>query len=151
MIYSITSLRIHLLVLMGIAFKVRHIMTKDIISIRTNASVSETASAMVRNDIGAVIVAKEGKPIGIITEVDILKRYCIGKASSQELKAEEIMSSPLITIEADAAIGEAAKLMSDNKIRRLLVTEKGVIVGIITEKDVLRATLSYFENVLLTI
>jgi len=136
---------------MGIAFKVRHIMTKDIISIRTNASVSETASAMVRNDIGAVIVAKEGKPIGIITEVDILKRCCIGKASSQELKAEEIMSSPLITIEADAAIGEAAKLMSDNKIRRLLVTEKGVIVGIITEKDVLRATLSYFENVLLTI
>ena len=68
-----------------------------------------------------------------------------------EEKAEEIMSSPLITIEVNAAIGEAAKLMSDKKIRRLLVTEKGSIVGIITEKDVLRGTLSYFENVLLTI
>ncbi len=151
MIYSITSLRIHLLVLMGIAFKVRHIMTKDIISVKHNSSIAEAASTLVKNDVGSVIVAKEGKPIGIITEVDILKRCCIGKACSIEQKAEEIMSAPLITIEADAAIGEAAKLMSDNKIRRLLVTEKGVIVGIITEKDVLRATLSYFENVLLTI
>jgi predicted transcriptional regulator len=65
----------------------------------------------------------------------------------EDLKVEEIMSSPLITIEADASIGEAAILMTNNKIRRLLVTEKGKIVGIITEKDVLRGTLSYFESV----
>jgi len=136
---------------MGIAFKVRHIMTKDIISVKQNASITEAASTMIKNNVGAVIVTKKGKPIGIITEVDILKRCCIGKVCSDEQKAEEIMSSPLVTIEADAAIGEAAKLMSDSKIRRLLVKEKGRIVGIITEKDVLRATLSYFENVLLTI
>jgi predicted transcriptional regulator len=136
---------------MGIAFKVKHIMTRDIISVETNVSVSEAASTMVKNDVGSIVVTKNEKPIGIITEVDILKRCCIGKACSIELKAEEIMSSPLITIEADAAIGEAAKLMSDKGIRRLLVTEKGRIAGIITEKDVLRATLSYFENVLLTI
>ena len=140
-----------MLVLMGIAFKVRHIMTKDIISIKHNSSITEAASTMIKNDIGAVIVTKEGKPIGIITEVDILKRCCIGKTCSIEQKAEEIMNSPLITIEADAAIGEAAKQMSDKKIRRLLVTEKENIIGIITEKDVLRGTLSYFENVLLTI
>lgn len=136
---------------MGIAFKVRHIMTKNLISIKENASIAEAASAMVENNVGAVIVTKKGKPIGIITEVDILKRCCIGKPCSIELKAEKIMSSPLVTIEADAAIGEAATLMSDNNIRRLLVTEKRRIIGIITEKDVLRATLSYFENVLLTI
>jgi len=136
---------------MGIAFKVRHIMTKNIISVKTIDSVSKAASTMLKNNIGAVIVTKNGKPIGIITEVDVIKRCCIGKACSEEIKAEEIMSSPLITIEADAAIGEAAKLMSENDVRRLLVKEKGSIVGIITENDVLRATLSYFESVLLTI
>ncbi len=136
---------------MGLAFKVKHIMTKDIISVEYNASVSEAGSTMIKNNIGAVVVTKDNKPIGIITEVDIIKKCCLGKVCSEDLKAEEIMASPLITIEGNAAIGEAAKLMSDKDIRRLLVTEKGEIVGIVTEKDVLRATLSYFENVLITI
>lgn len=136
---------------MGIVFKVSHIMTKDIISVESNASVSEVASKMTENEVGAIVITKQGAPIGIVTEVDILKRCCIGKACTQELKAKEIMSAPLITIKANAAIGEAAKMMTDKKIRRLLVTERGKIIGLVTEKDVLRATLSYFENVLLTI
>jgi len=136
---------------MGIAFKVSHIMTKDIISVESNASVSEVASTMIKNNVGAVVVTKQGTPVGIVTEVDILKRCCIGNVRAKELEAKEIMSTPLITIKADAAIGEAAKMMADKKIRRLLVTEKRKIVGLITEKDVLRATLGYFENVLLTI
>ena len=136
---------------MGIAVKIGQIMTKDLISVETKASVSEAASIMVRNEIGAVVVTKNNAPVGIVTEVDILKRCCIGKACSEELKTREIMTSPLITIDANAAIGEAARLMSDKKIRRLLVTKEGNIVGMVTEKDVLRATLGYFENVLLTI
>lgn len=136
---------------MGIAVKIGQIMTKDIISVETKASVSEAASIMVQNQIGAVVVTKDGAPVGIVTEVDILKKCCVGKACSEELKTKEIMTSPLITIDSDAAIGEAARLMSDKKIRRLLVTKKGKILGMVTEKDVLRATLGYFENVLLTI
>ena len=140
-----------MLILMGIAFKINHIMTKNIISIESNASVSEVASMMTKNEVGAVVVTKQGKPVGIITEVDILKRCCIAKVCNQVCIAKEVMSTPLITIEADASLGEAAKMMTDHKIRRLLVTEGGKIVGLITEKDLLRATLSYFENVLLTI
>lgn len=139
------------MILMGIAVKISQIMTKEIISVKSEASVSEAASIMVQNEVGAVVVMKNSTPVGIITEVDILKRCCIGKVCSEELKTEEIMTKSLITINADAAIGEAAILMSDKKIRRLLVTENGKIVGIVTEKDVLRATLAYFENVLLTI
>ena len=135
------------LIFVGIVFAVRHIMTKNIISVKNNVSVVEAASVMVKNDIGSVVVAKDGKPVGIITERNILKRCCVGKLCGEDLRAEEIMSAPLITIEADASLGEAAMLMSDNKIRRLLVTEKGKIVGIVTEKDVLRGTLSYFESV----
>lgn len=132
---------------MGIVFAVRHIMTKNIISVKNNASVVESASVMVKNDIGSVVVTKDGNPVGIITERDIVKECCAKKLCGGDLKVEEIMSAPLITIDADASLGEAAMRMSDNKIRRLLVTEKGKIVGIITEKDVLRGTLSYFESV----
>jgi len=139
------------MILMGIAIKISQIMTKEIISVDSKALVSEAASIMVRNEVGAVVVTKNSTPVGIITEVDVLKRCCIGKACNKELKAEDIMSAALITIDADAAIGEAARLMSDKRIRRLLVTENEKIIGIVTEKDVLRATLGYFENVLLSI
>jgi CBS domain-containing protein len=132
---------------MGIVFAVRHIMTKNIISVKNNVSVVEAVSVMVKNDIGAVVVTKNRKPVGILTERDILKKCCPGKLCGRDLEVEKIMSAPIITIEADASLGKAAMLMSDNKIRRLLVTEKGKIVGIITEKDVLRGTLSYFESV----
>ena len=136
---------------MGIAFKINHIMTRNIISIESNASVSEVATLMTKKEVGAVVVTKQGKPVGIITEVDILKRCCIAKVCNQVCEAKEVMSTPLITIEADASLGEAAKMMTDQKIRRLLVEEEGKIVGLVTEKDLLRATLSYFENILLTI
>ena len=139
------------MILMGIAIKISQIMTKEIISVDSKALVSEAASIMVRNEVGAVVVTKNSTPVGIITEVDVLKRCCVGKACNKELKAEDIMSAALITIDADAAIGEAARLMSDKRIRRLLVTENEKIIGIVTEKDVLRATLGYFENVLLSI
>lgn len=132
---------------MGIVFAVRHIMTKNIISVENNVSVVEAASVMVKNDIGSVVVTKDGKPVGILTERDILKKCCPGRLCGEGLKVKEIMSTPIITIKAEASLGEAALKMSDNEIRRLLVTEKGKIVGIITEKDVLRGTLSYFENV----
>jgi len=132
---------------MGIVFAVKHIMTKNIISVKNNASIIEAISVMVKNDIGSVVVTKDGKPVGILTERDILKKCCPGRLCGENLKVEEIMSAPLITIEADASLGEAAMRMADKRIRRLLVTEKGKIVGIITEKDVLRGTLSYFESV----
>ncbi len=64
------------------------------------------------------------------------------------MKVEEVMSAPLITIDADASPSEAAMLMSDNSLRRLLVMEKGKIVGIVTDRDVLGGTLGYFESVI---
>ncbi|MGQ9460626.1 MAG: CBS domain-containing protein [Candidatus Bathyarchaeaceae archaeon] len=80
---------------MGIAFAVRHIMTKNIISVKNTASIIEAASVMVRNDVGSVVVTKDGKPVGILTERDILRKCCPGKLCGEDLKVEEIMSTPL--------------------------------------------------------
>jgi CBS domain-containing protein len=99
---------------------------------------------MVKNDIGSVVVTENGKPVGMLTERDIMKRVCPQELCSRKITVGEIMSKPLVTIEADAKLGEAALLMMDKGIRRLLVVEKGEVVGIVTQKDVMRGTLDTF-------
>jgi CBS domain-containing protein len=129
---------------MRVTYAIRNIMTRDIISVESTASVKEAMDLMVEKDIGSVVVTRNGKMVGFLTERDVLKKCCPTTQCSV-MKARDIMSSPLVTINADAAIGEAADLMAQNKIRRLLVTEEGEIQGIITERDVMRATLDVFR------
>jgi CBS domain-containing protein len=94
---------------------------------------------MVQKSIGALVVT-EKKPVGIITERDIM-RVCCPDASCTKTKVEEIMSKPLVTVDADTPIGAAVQLMTRKNIRRLLVTEKDEIIGIVTERDLMRGTL----------
>jgi CBS domain-containing protein len=129
---------------MGIVVSVRNVMTKDLISVETTEPVSKAIDLMVKNDIGSVVVTENGKPVGMLTERDIMKRVCPQELCSRKITVGEIMSKPLVTIEADAKLGEAALLMMDKGIRRLLVVEKGEVVGIVTQKDVMRGTLDTF-------
>jgi len=129
---------------MTITTTVGDIMTKDIISVKTTDQAIVAIEVMTKNDIGSVVVTEGGKPVGILTERDIMKRVCPEKLCTRAVKAGEVMSKPLITIEADARLGEAALLMTQKDVRRLLVTDKGKVVGIITQKDVMRGTLETF-------
>ena len=129
---------------MGITTTVRSIMTKDIVSVKTTDPVKKAIDLMIRNDIGSVIVREDGKPVGILTERDIMRKVCPEDLCSRGIRSGEIMSKPLITIEADAKLGEASLLMMEKGIRRLLVMEKDKVVGIVTQKDVLRRTLETF-------
>jgi signal-transduction protein with cAMP-binding, CBS, and nucleotidyltransferase domain len=93
---------------------------------------------MDKHGVGCIIVTtKEEKPIGVITERDLVLRVLAKNAKPDTLKAEEVMTSPLITIEPDATIAETARRMSRLNIRRLGVVYKGRLVGIISSKDVL--------------
>ncbi len=130
---------------MRVTYAVRNIMTNDIVSVEATANVSEALSLMVEKDIGSVAVTREGKMVGIVTERDVLRKCC-PVTQCTVMAVGDIMSSPLITIGVDAAIGEAADLMAQKKIRRLLVTKDGEIQGIITERDVMRATLDVFKT-----
>ena len=91
---------------------------------------------MVNNDIGAVIVIEKGKPVGIITEKDVLEKGILNK-NIDKITAKEIMSKPLISIENDHFIKEALDLMRKHQIRRLAVTENGMLIGIVTERRLL--------------
>jgi len=126
-------------------YRVKNIMTREIVCVRSTASVSEAINLMAENDIGSVPVTRNGEIVGILTERDVLKK-CRSEIQCPAMQAEDVMSSPLVTIDASSAIGQAAELMAKKKIRRLLVTEEGKIRGIITERDVMRAALDAFKR-----
>jgi CBS domain-containing protein len=114
---------------------------KDCIRIPVTASPSTPLSSliydMVNYDIGAVIVIEKEKPVGIITEKDVLEKAIIKNKNMYKTTANEIMSKPLISIESDHSIKEALELMRKHQIRRLAVTEKNVLIGIVTERRLL--------------
>ena len=106
-------------------------------------SVASVIDKMITNNIGAVIVISGGNPVGIITERDIVEKVTRAGRDPSKTRAEEIMSSPLISIEADKTIGDALVLMRDKKVRRLGVTRRGRLVGIVTERRLLDALASH--------
>lgn len=118
--------------------KVKDIMTKNVKTISPDATMEEAAQEMRKNKIGCLVVVEGEKPIGIITERDLAYKI-IAQGKSLETKVKEVMSSDLKTIDKDANIKQAAKLMASHVIRRLPVVEKGKLIGIVTIDDIMRA------------
>jgi len=110
-------------------------------------SPSETVSSlmfmMINENIGAAIVVDKGRPVGIITEKDVLERVIMIGKDAYKTKAKDVMSKPLISIDADRPIKEALELMRKNKIRRLVVTKNKSLIGLVTERRILEAIVSW--------
>jgi len=128
---------------MRVGYAVSSIMTREIVGVETDAPLTDAIRTMVEKNIGSVLATRKGAMVGIVTERDILRKL-ITADEYVTLKVGDVMSSPLVTIDGRAAIGEAADLMTGKRIRRLLVTQDGEIRGIITERDIMRATLDVF-------
>ncbi|HLE74681.1 MAG TPA: CBS domain-containing protein [Candidatus Bathyarchaeia archaeon] len=117
---------------------VKDVMSSPVVTTEEDAASNNVALLMDENNVGCVIVTnKEGKPLGIITERDLVVRVLAKNLKPDAVKAKEIMTSPLVTIEPEATISEAARRMSRLDIRRLGVLYKGDLVGIISSKDIL--------------
>jgi len=102
-------------------------------------SIQSIIQKMVTFDIGAVIVADGDKPIGIITERDLLEWELTTSKDPNQKVAREIMSSPITVVEQDTSLTDALKLMRDKHIRRLAVTQEDKIMGIVSERRILEA------------
>lgn len=129
---------------MPISQRVEDIANKNIISVDENQSVYDAVTLMVTESIGAIVVTSMRQPVGIITERDLAKKMILKGLDPKSVIAKELMSSPLVTIDASASLGEAAILMQEKRIRRLLVQKGGEVVGIFTQRDLEKALLSYF-------
>ena len=128
-------------------------MSKDVMTISLEASMAEAAKFMGAKRVGSLIVESQGRPKGIVTERDLLSEVLAKEKEPKRVKVKEVMSSPLITIEAKATIKEAAQTMITQK-GRLVVFEQERLVGIITAADLIKSlpdsleTLSKIESIM---
>jgi len=117
---------------------VKDVMSSPVVTLGENEASNKVANVMDNNDLGCVIVTNSaGNSIGIITERDLVIRVLAKNLKPDAVKAKEIMTTPLVTIEPDATITEAARRMNRLDIRRLGVIYKGNLVGVISSKDIL--------------
>ena len=118
---------------------VEDIMSRDVVTIGPDASMADAAVLMGDRRIGSLIVVIEGAPAGIVTERDLLSGVLAKGKDPATIKVGEVMSTPLISIEADRPIREALELMRKHEIKRLAVTKNGTLVGLVTERRLLEA------------
>ncbi|MFH0831294.1 MAG: CBS domain-containing protein [archaeon] len=111
--------------------KVRDVMGKPYI-VSPETTILEAAKIMAEKDVTTLFVVEKQKVIGIITDMDVIKRCVVQNKKAGEMNAKEIMTSKLITVEADDNIEYAVNVMQENKIRRMPVVSKGRFIGIIT-------------------
>ena len=113
---------------------------KNVVSIQSNSEITafDISKLMVKNKVGSVLVLDSANlPIGIITERDIIKKVCVTNTLPNEMKADKIMSSPVITIMSYDSIETAAQKMTNYKIKRLLVLEENQqIASILSLTDI---------------
>ncbi|MDD5503093.1 MAG: CBS domain-containing protein [Candidatus Thermoplasmatota archaeon] len=117
---------------------VRDAIVRPPVTVDQEMDVSKAAELMRTVDVGSLMVVDKGKMIGILTEGDILSKVVSKDKQPSKVKVKEIMSRPVVCIEPDMDIVEAAKKMAKLKIRRLPVIEKGEIIGIVSERDIIR-------------
>jgi len=117
---------------------VRDVMTKNPRVVRRDTSVQEVVATMNKFDISSLIVVQEERPVGIITHKDIVSKIVQPRIPPDAVTAREIMATPIFTIDENASIEEAARLMARKNIKKLPVVSDGRLVGIITSMDLVR-------------
>jgi CBS domain-containing protein len=115
---------------------VRDVMSKEVRVVRPDTTMKEVVATMNKFSIGSIVVVQGGRLVGIITERDILTRQVEPCLAPETLTAKHVMTSPVVTINENASIEEAAQLMARKKAKRLPVMSDGKLVGIITYTDI---------------
>ena len=116
---------------------VKDVMVTDLATLDASISIRDAAKLMDEKDVGCIIVTKNQLPVGILTERDFVKRIA---AKEKPLTAllQEVMSSPLIEIDPNETVWEAAQIMKINNIHKLPVRKDNKIIGIVTTTDLVK-------------
>jgi len=117
----------------------RKIMVANVITAERDDSICQVAELMNKHEIGCVVIVDDGKPVGVVTERDMIKRVVCRSKGSEKQKAAGIMSTPLIDASPEMGAGDAAKLMLEKNIKKLPVVENGQLLGLVTLTDLIRS------------
>jgi CBS domain-containing protein len=109
------------------AISIGELMTEKLKTIDSFSTAQEASKKMRDNNVSSLVVVdnkNSNKPIGIVTERDLVRKVCVNDANSSKMLVKNIMSSPLVTIDSRSSVEVAADIMTQNKVRHLLVVEE---------------------------
>ena len=118
--------------------RMRDIMVTKVVTTTNNSTLEEAVKLMNDHEIGCLIVTENKKAVGILTERDLLKRILAKSENLKRIRVEEVMSTPLISVEPTVEIGDASKLMFEKNIKKMPIIGKGELLGLVTLTDILR-------------
>jgi CBS domain-containing protein len=125
---------------------VRDVMTRNVIVIDPERTVLEAAKRMAAKKIGGLVVVRYGRPIGLVTDRNILWKVTSTGTSPEKVLVRDIMTSPVATVSPLTTLRAAARVMIDKKTRWLVVTRLDKVEGIITASDLTWGFLESFAR-----
>jgi CBS domain-containing protein len=122
---------------------IRQILSRkpDVYAVDPDATVLEALRLLDQKNVGALLVMKGERLVGIFSERDHARRMTLHGRSSKETLVREVMTTEVFTIAPDASAGECMAHMTDRHIRHLPVLEGGRVVGVISIGDIVRAVM----------
>ncbi len=122
------------------SLRLEDVMVGEVITVEADATVKKAVELMNKHEIGCLIVVNKDaeKPVGIVTERDMLKRVLVKLKDPGKTNVSEIMSKPLVFGTPHMDVEVAARLMFKRKIKKLPVVENGNLVGLVTLTDLAR-------------
>jgi signal-transduction protein with cAMP-binding, CBS, and nucleotidyltransferase domain len=119
-------------------FEVDHFMSKQVVTADEETLLENVAKTMAEKHVGSVIVTRQGEPIGIFTERDLLTKFLAQDKSLVE-EVGNVCSSPLITAPVGINVHEAAAIMAGKHIKRLPITKDNKLIGVLSARDLVEA------------
>jgi len=115
--------------------QVRDIMEKNVITLQYDKSALDASIMLKEKEISFLVIQKEGNPIGLVTERDIVRKIAAEDKKSSEVLIQDLMSKNFKWVKSEDSIEDAIQKMLNNNIRRLLVLDNDKLVGVITQTD----------------
>ena len=128
---------------------VKDVMVDEVITVKPNTKVKDAVELMNKNEIGCLVVTRNRKPVGIMTERDILKKIVCQSKNPEKVRVSEIMSEPLVVGKDNMDLGDAARLMLKRNVKKLPIVDGENLVGLITLTDIVRV--DHIEHLLIKI
>jgi len=122
---------------MAMKMPVREIMVTNVITAEDTMTALEGARKMAEHKIGSLVITNNDKPIGIVTERDMIQKLISKGIAPDSVMLKDVMSQPLIAIKPDESLSSAAQKMLEKDIRRLPIVDGGKLLGIITDADMI--------------
>src|SRR3990172_9152553 len=112
---------------------------REVYTISPKASVYDALSLMAQHNIGALVVLDLGRVVGVISERDYARKVILIGKSSRETQVEEIMGTPVLTVTSGTTVAQCLALMTERYLRHLPVVDDGLLVGLVSIGDLVKA------------